>query len=140
MASHVLVSPGAGLPPCPLPLAEALAVADFTTTFVESRLLEALTASICAGAGATTLHVVANTTKAYHAGLFNPFTASGTIVVDGVVASVQSRWFADDVMDRLGLTHAIPALYQARPLTQSGQTSARQHHGRMCGPSRLCSG
>ncbi len=47
-------------------------------------------------------------------GLFNPFTATGTIVVDGVVASVQSKWFADDVMDALGLTHAVPALYQAR--------------------------
>jgi hypothetical protein len=61
------------------------------------------------------LHVVANITTERHAGLFNPFTASGTIVVDGVVASVQSKWFADAAMDRLGLTHAIPALYQARP-------------------------
>ena len=55
-------------------------------------------------------------------GFYNPFTASGTIIVDGVVASVQSKWFADDIMDRLGLTHAIPALYQARLLALRKQS------------------
>jgi len=59
---------------------------------------------------------VGNVTTERRKGLFNPFTATGTIVVDGVVASVQSKWFADDVMDALGLMHAVPALYQARPL------------------------
>jgi hypothetical protein len=49
-------------------------------------------------------------------GFYKPLTASGTIVVDGVVASVHSSWFADAAMDRLGLTHAIPALYQVHVL------------------------
>jgi len=31
-------------------------------------------------------------------GLFNPFTLSGTVVVDGIVASVHSEWILDDVL------------------------------------------
>ncbi len=72
-------------------------------------------AVICrADGGRSALFRVNNVTTERRTGFFNPFTASGTIVVDGVVASVQSKWFADAAMDRLGLTHAIPALYQAR--------------------------
>ena len=55
-----------------------------------------------------------NVTVERRRGLFNPFTLSGTVVVDGVVASVQSKWFADGAMDALGLSHLVPALYQAR--------------------------
>ena len=58
-----------------------------------------------------------NVTTERRTGFFSPFTASGTIVVDGVVASVQSKWFADDIMDALGLTHVVPAMYQVRGLT-----------------------
>lgn len=46
-------------------------------------------------------------------GLFNPYTMGGLIVVDGVVASAHSRWVFDGIMDAVGLTHKIPALYQA---------------------------
>ena len=75
-----------------------------------------LTVSLACSAdgGRTAPFRVGNVTTEPRTGLFNPFTATGTIVVDGVVASVQSKWFADDVMDALGLTHAVPALYQAR--------------------------
>lgn len=46
-------------------------------------------------------------------GLFNPYTMGGLIVVDGVVASAHCSWVFDGVMDVMGLTHKIPALYQA---------------------------
>jgi hypothetical protein len=46
-------------------------------------------------------------------GLFNPYTMCGLIVVDGVVASAHSHWVFDGIMDVVGLTHKIPALYQA---------------------------
>jgi hypothetical protein len=45
-------------------------------------------------------------------GLFNPFTPAGTLVVNGVVASVHSEWFLDRLMDRLGAEHLLPAVYQ----------------------------
>jgi hypothetical protein len=47
-------------------------------------------------------------------GLYNPYTLGGTIIVDGVVASSHSWWFADAAADALGLpTSVLPALYQA---------------------------
>ncbi|KAI5077501.1 hypothetical protein GOP47_0007912 [Adiantum capillus-veneris] len=45
-------------------------------------------------------------------GLYNPLTMSGTIVVDGVVASVHSEWFLDPFLDAMGLTHWLPSTYQ----------------------------
>ena len=45
-------------------------------------------------------------------GLFNPYTAAGTIVVNGVVATVHSRWFLDTALDTLGLTAFLPGAYQ----------------------------
>ncbi|MCO5595872.1 hypothetical protein L7F22_049923 [Adiantum nelumboides] len=45
-------------------------------------------------------------------GLYNPLTMSGTIVVDGVVASVHSEWFLDPLLDAMGLTHWLPFAYQ----------------------------
>lgn len=45
-------------------------------------------------------------------GLYNPFTLSGMIVVDGVAASVHSDWFLDKTFDTLGLSHWLPATYQ----------------------------
>ena len=47
---------------------------------------------------------VSNVTKK---GLYNPYTASGTIVVDDVVASVHSRWFLDDFFDAMLPVRAI---------------------------------
>jgi hypothetical protein len=47
-------------------------------------------------------------------GLYNPYTLSGTILVNGVVASSHSYWFADAAFDALGLPPAwLPGLYQA---------------------------
>lgn len=63
--------------------------------------------------GEVSVQTVVATSVRLVQGLFNPFTPAGTIVVDGVVASVHSRWFLDGLMDRLGATHLIPQLYQA---------------------------
>ncbi|XP_024534947.1 uncharacterized protein LOC9658011 [Selaginella moellendorffii] len=46
-------------------------------------------------------------------GLYNPLTLQGTIVVNGVAASVHSEWFLDALFDALGLTVYLPAAYQA---------------------------
>jgi hypothetical protein len=43
-------------------------------------------------------------------GIFNPYTLSGTIVVNGVLASSHSSWVLDDVFEVLGIS--IPAGYQ----------------------------
>jgi hypothetical protein len=47
-------------------------------------------------------------------GMLNPFTLSGTILVNNVVASAHSEWFADSVVDMLGMSPwFLPTLYQA---------------------------
>jgi len=92
-----------------------------------------------ADGGSSALFRVANVTTERREGLFKPLTASGTIVVDGVVASVHSNWFADAAMDRLGLTHALPALYQVRSLTtpvKHAPGAAYANAGRMCNTVR----
>ncbi len=76
-----------------------------------------------ADGGRSALFRVANVTAERRTGLFKPLTASGTIVVDGVVASVHSGGFADAAMDRFGLTHALPALYQVCLLTTSANAA-----------------
>lgn len=55
----------------------------------------------------------ADTSTGYAAGLYAPFTLDGTIIVDGVLASVHSDWFLDGIFDALSLTSALPAAYQA---------------------------
>jgi len=47
------------------------------------------------------------------AGLFNPYTLGGTIVVDGVLASAHSSWLVDPVAKALGLSRFLPAFFQA---------------------------
>ena len=42
--------------------------------------------------------VVANATAVVAEGLYNPYTLSGTIVVDGVLASCHSSWILDGVL------------------------------------------
>mgnify|MGYP003312984875 CR=1 FL=1 len=50
--------------------------------------------------------VVANATNVVAEGLYNPYTLSGTIVVDGVLASCHSSWILDGlVAPRLSLIH-----------------------------------
>ena len=46
-------------------------------------------------------------------GMFSPFTLTGDIVVNGVVASSHSEWFLDGLADKFGLTHLLPNIYQA---------------------------
>jgi hypothetical protein len=58
------------------------------------------------------MYVVTSISRVEKAGLYNPFTLSGTIVVNGVVASTHSDWFLDASFDFLGLTHWLPATYQ----------------------------
>jgi hypothetical protein len=47
-------------------------------------------------------------------GAFNPYTKSGNIIVDNVVASAHSNWFLDDLFQSLpiGFEHYLPAIYQ----------------------------
>lgn len=45
-------------------------------------------------------------------GLYNPYTLSGTLVVEGVVVSAHSDWFADGVYDALGWSAWLPHAYQ----------------------------
>lgn len=45
-------------------------------------------------------------------GLFNPYTLSGKIVVNGVVASAHSEWILDSLMPLVYRRH-LPAVYQA---------------------------
>lgn len=49
-------------------------------------------------------------------GLWAPYTASGTIVVDGVAASVHSEWYLDGVFDAIGRPDLLPQVYQASPV------------------------
>ena len=62
--------------------------------------------------GKQQLQTVTNIKGTIGMGLFNPYTASGTIIVDDVVASVHSQWFLDDVCDRLGCVAYLPQIYQ----------------------------
>ncbi|KAK9802866.1 hypothetical protein WJX72_001976 [[Myrmecia] bisecta] len=45
-------------------------------------------------------------------GLFNPYTKTGTIVVDGFLASCHSDWILDSLVPA-GCSHHLPAVYQA---------------------------
>lgn len=47
-----------------------------------------------------------------HQGVFNPYTLSGTIVVDDVVASAHSDWLLDDICPEK-YVGSLPAIYQA---------------------------
>jgi Hint module len=51
-------------------------------------------------------------TRVTKRGMYNPYTASGTIIVSGVVASVHSRWVLDDIFDYFNASEWLPAAYQ----------------------------
>lgn len=60
-------------------------------------------------------HVVpAGVSITYSKGLYNPLTLSGTIIVDGVVASVHSDWFLDTALNALGVPGWLPVAYQVQ--------------------------
>ena len=58
------------------------------------------------------LYVVARISQIEKQGVYNPFTLSGTIVVNGVVASSHSDWFLDSFFQFFNLVHWLPAAYQ----------------------------
>ena len=45
-------------------------------------------------------------------GLWAPYTGQGTIVVNGVVASVHSDWLLDILLDWIGRPDLLPRIYQ----------------------------
>merc|ERR1711881_745879 len=58
------------------------------------------------------LQAVTQTGMVWSKGLFNPFTMSGQLVVNGVLASSHSDWFLDSVAEKLGFVHLLPSIYQ----------------------------
>jgi hypothetical protein len=67
-----------------------------------------------AAAGQLAAFTVCSIERVSLEGLYNPYTLSGTILVNGVVASSHSYWFADAAFDALGLPAAwLPGVYQA---------------------------
>lgn len=62
-------------------------------------------------------------------GLWAPYTSRGTIVVNGVVASVHSEWILDGLLETLGRPDLLPAIYQVSPgLGQSLSTEQPLAH------------
>ena len=60
------------------------------------------------------LHTVVSVSPTTMDGLYNPYTLGGSIIVNGVVASSHSWWFADAAFDAWGMpVQWLPALYQA---------------------------
>jgi hypothetical protein len=58
------------------------------------------------------LDVVNEVGEEIQRGLYNPFTLSGDLVVNGVLASAHSDWFLDRVMPQ-SYVSSIPGIYQA---------------------------
>jgi len=46
-------------------------------------------------------------------GLYNPFTMSGELMVNGVLASSHADWFLNVVAEAAGMTKYLPGVYQA---------------------------
>ena len=66
-----------------------------------------------ASKGVTPFRVVSKETVA-KSGLWAPYTASGTVVVDGVAASVHSDWYLDAPFDAIGRPDLLPGVYQVQ--------------------------
>lgn len=73
-----------------------------------------------------TAYTVMETAMVSKQGLWAPYTSYGTIVVNGVVASVHSEWILDGFLELIGRPDLLPLLYQVqhqssslRPLTAS---------------------
>ncbi|KAI8475604.1 MAG: hint module-domain-containing protein [Monoraphidium minutum] len=67
---------------------------------------------VMSGGGAEAV-IVASIEAITKPGLFAPVTASGTLVVGGVVASAYSDWVLDPLFDALGATASLPAAMHA---------------------------
>ena len=63
-------------------------------------------------------------------GLYAPMTLGGTVIVNGVAASVHSEWFLDGLFDFLGQTHMLPSAYQVLHWSQ---------RRKICATSSRCS-
>lgn len=63
-------------------------------------------------AGVLKPHVVTSRGHVTEMGLWAPLTGSGTILVDGVAASVHSDWYLDPIFDAIGRPDLLPAIYQ----------------------------
>jgi len=84
-----------------------------SATFVESELKHARKVNVGDWIWDTDgLSQVTNRTVKTLPGLYNPYTLSGNIVVDGVVASAHSHWIFDDYVPD-AMLHHLPSLYQA---------------------------
>lgn len=64
------------------------------------------------GPSGVELKIVGSVDTREFSGVFNPYTTSGTIVVDGVVASCHSSWILDDLTPQK-LLPWLPTAYQA---------------------------
>ena len=89
-----------------LPVGEALAAARMTRARDVAPGMRVLVAGRGGKAGVATVVAVSEVERA---GMFAPVTASGTVVVDGVVASAYSDWVLDGLFDFLGITEKLPA-------------------------------
>lgn len=83
--------------------------------------------------GLLVLTPVTKTAMVWSEGLFNPFTMTGQLVVNGVLASSHSDWFLDSVAEKLGMERFLPSIYQtllapARWMYRmAGAETARKH-------------
>merc|ERR1712014_128848 len=58
------------------------------------------------------LHRVAGVTSVLKAGMYNPYTLTGNMIVNGAAVSAHSSWIFDSWMPT-SLTASLPAIYQA---------------------------
>lgn len=83
--------------------------------------------------GSLLLTPVTKTSMIWSEGLFNPFTMTGQLIVNGVLASSHSDWFLDSAAQQLGMERYLPSIYQAllapaRWMYQlAGAETARKH-------------
>lgn len=90
-----------------VPVGDSLAAARMTRA---RDVTAGATVLVMAAGGKAAEPVLVDAVSIVHrAGLFAPVTSSGTVVVDGVVASTYSDWALDPLFDALGLSHKLHA-------------------------------
>ncbi|GBF92408.1 hypothetical protein Rsub_05610 [Raphidocelis subcapitata] len=90
-----------------VPVGEALATARMTRARDVAAGMRVLVAR--PGGAAPEAATVAAVSEVTRAGVFAPVTASGTVVVNGVVASAYSDWILDGLFDFFGVPEKLPA-------------------------------